>query len=144
MMKRTTPFNTTMDRQRLKMLIVDDNHTNIIMMGEYAKFWDMEYDFAMTGNDAIRKVSHASYDFILMDLHMPDMDGFEATRKIIGISPDVKVIACTADAFEATKRKAYQAGFADYVIKPFNSRKLFETLMTHAGNTSSDQRKQTN
>ena len=69
-----------------------------------------------------------NYDLIIMDLQMPVMDGFEATRIIKKTNPGIPVIALTADAMPETHNKAFAAGMCDYLTKPFVPQVLFEKV----------------
>ena len=73
-------------------------------------------------------VNQKNYDVIIMDLQMPVMDGFEATKIIKQTNPDIPIIALTADAMPETYNKALSAGMSDYLTKPFVPAKFFEKI----------------
>ena len=68
-------------------------------------------------------------DLILMDLHMPVMDGYESAKKIREISPDVPIIAMTANVFGEDRQTCFDAGMNDYIAKPYDLQPLFATLL---------------
>lgn len=95
----------------------------------------IEVDVAEDGEKAVEKVKNASlgqYDLILMDIQMPHMNGYEATKKIRALDDTEKanlpIIAMTANAFEEDKREAANAGMNGHIAKPIDVDKLFETL----------------
>ena len=88
-------------------------------------------DVAVDGNQAIEKVSHSSYDCILMDVEMPGMDGHEATRLIrkeLGLT-GLPIIAMTAHTLKGDREKCLDAGMNDYLPKPVSSKQLFSALV---------------
>ena len=90
---------------------------------------------AEDGMAAIEKMRHAAagtYDLVLMDVQMPKMDGYEATREIRKLSDPEKasipIIAMTANAFAEDRQKAFEAGMDGYLAKPIDISKMLETL----------------
>lgn len=119
-----------------KVLIVEDNFINQVLMTEIMKKWETEFAIAKNGMEAIQELEKTNFDIVLMDLQMPVMDGYEATeniRKINStvINPHVPVIAVSADAYETTRIKAFEAGVSDYISKPFNHENLFELIVKY-------------
>ncbi len=87
-----------------RVLIVEDNMTNQMIAKELLWPIGLTVEQAYNGEQAVEMITHGVYDLVLMDLHMPIMNGFEATEKIRE-SSDVTIIAMTADAIEGVKRK---------------------------------------
>ncbi|MFO8031871.1 MAG: response regulator, partial [Desulfohalobiaceae bacterium] len=83
---------------------------------------------ANNGAEAVQMVAAGSFDLVLMDLQMPVMDGFEATRKILEEYPEVPVIALSAAVMEADQRQAREAGMKAHLAKPIDSAELYRTL----------------
>lgn len=81
-------------------------HSNLTLAGE-----------AATGTEAIRLARELTPDLVVMDIHLPDMDGIEATRQILNVQPSVKVLIFTRDANHALVQEALQAGASGYVLK---------------------------
>ena len=123
------PQKTLAPIKDLKILIVEDDKTSAILLQETIKEYGREIISVKTGSEAVEVCrSHPNIDFILMDLQMPGMDGYEATRQIRMFNDQVIVIAQTAFEANGNKEKALNAGCDDYVTKPFN-RKMLATLL---------------
>lgn len=110
-----------------RVLLVDDFEPNIMLAQKFLLKWGLEVDTAADGQEALKKYEAVAYDLILMDLQMPVMNGFEATRAIrsmTGEGPQVPIIALSAAALPEEMARARSAGVSDYVTKPFNPRDL--------------------
>ena len=118
-----------------KLLVVEDNELNLEIASTLLKEAGFEVDTAENGKVAVEKVEAASadrYDLILMDIQMPEMDGYEATRRIRAL-PDTKkaalpIVAMTANAFEDDRKNALRAGMNGHIAKPLDIPKLFQVL----------------
>lgn len=112
------------------ILIVDDNEINLTVAEETLKGSGFTTDRAYSGQQALDKLEQETYDIIMMDLHMPVMDGIETSRRIrnlqLGFRP--VIIALTADINEDMKEKALNSWFDDYVTKPYQPDKLISLL----------------
>lgn len=107
-----------------KLLIVDDEIQIIELIKKYAKFSGYEYDVAYNGQEAIDMVSDESdYDLIVMDIMMPEVDGFTAVKEIRKKS-SVPVILLSARSEEYDKLYGFDLGIDDYVTKPFSPKEL--------------------
>lgn len=124
----TSAENTKQSLQGMNILIVDDNKMNLLVASRFLKKWKAEVDEALDGQIAIQMINNKTYDLIIMDLQMPVMDGFEATRAIKQQLPDIPIIALTADAMPETYDKALAAGMNDYLSKPFVPGVLFDKI----------------
>jgi two-component system, sensor histidine kinase and response regulator len=112
------------------ILLVEDNEINQEIAKEILEKEGFTVTIANDGREAVEKVRMDSFAVILMDLHMPVMDGYTAT-KIIRAEPaykDVPIIAMTADVVTGVRSKAQEAGMNDYISKPINPSDLFATL----------------
>jgi signal transduction histidine kinase/CheY-like chemotaxis protein len=117
----------------MKILVVEDNPVNVMVLQKFLVKWDVDVTVANNGKEALEKVMFADFDTILMDLHMPEMDGREATRIIRNNTYFEKasatpIAALTADASLSTKELLLQEGFQHYITKPFNPGNLFNIL----------------
>ena len=117
------------------LLVVEDNELNLEIASTLLKEAGFAVDTAENGKVAVEKVEAASadrYDLILMDIQMPEMDGYEATRRIRAL-PDTKkaalpIVAMTANAFEDDRKNALRAGMNGHIAKPLDIQKLFQVL----------------
>jgi len=116
-----------------KILLVEDNSVNVSVAIRFLKKWGLVVDVAENGKVAVEKVSSNDYSLVLMDLQMPVMDGFEATRQIRSMpkSKDLPIIALSADALRETKEKVFRYSMNDYVVKPFNPDLMKEKIIEH-------------
>ena len=114
--------------QSSRVLLVDDFEPNVLLAKKFLQKWGLFVDTAADGRHALEKVLKNQYDLILMDLQMPEMDGFEATRAIRAAERDTNarppIIALTAAALPEEIHRARLAGVDDYVTKPFQPREL--------------------
>lgn len=105
----------------LRMLIAEDNKINQLVASKALKSLKIEHDIARNGAEAVEMVKKTDYDAILMDLMMPEMDGFEATVTIRKeLNKAMPIIACTAKKVKGTPEECYEVGMNAYITKPFN------------------------
>ena len=137
----TLPYNTeppkeTIDRQpepsvkneivrKLKILIAEDDEVSAKLIDTYIKIFGKEILKARTGIEAVEMCrNNPDTELILMDIRMPDMDGYEATRQIRQFNREVVIIAQTAHGLTGDREKAIKAGCNDYISKPISKDKL--------------------
>ncbi len=116
----------------LKILVAEDNHVNAMVLTRFLNKWNIENKVAKDGVEAIELLKNESFDVVLMDLQMPNMDGHQA-MKIIRDSAErqiknMPVIAFTADALLETQKKLISTGFDNCMTKPFNPDSLYKLL----------------
>jgi signal transduction histidine kinase/CheY-like chemotaxis protein len=118
-----------------RLLIVDDNHVNLLVAQGLARKLGHDVEVAESGPEAIAVLLNDSrpYDLILMDCEMPDMDGFETAAEIIrlqneGRIPPIPIVALTAHAVPDKIRACHAAGMVSHIAKPINSEKLDRQL----------------
>jgi len=123
----------------LKVLLAEDNKINVVLARQLMKQWQVECDVAENGLIAVEMVKKKDYDLVLMDLQMPEADGYEATRMIRTLQErkyqSLPVIALSAAALSEEKEKVYQSGMNDFVTKPFRPEDLFEKLNLYKAHT---------
>ena len=122
----------------LKVLLVEDNPVNQEVAGTILRRFGCDVAIAEGGIDGVREATTKHWDIILMDCQMPDMDGFEATRRIRAWEaeqaangtqlPRIPIIALTANAMRGIREECLAAGMDDYVTKPFRQKHLFDTM----------------
>jgi CheY-like chemotaxis protein len=90
----------------------------------------LDADVAMDGVEAVALATQNTYDLILMDMQMPNMDGLEATQKIrqLPYGAKIPILAMTASAFAEDKARCFKAGMNDFIIKPVKPELLFESV----------------
>ena len=115
----------------LKVLVVEDNKTNQLVVRTILKKFGMIVDIVENGRQAVEAVNKYTYEAVLMDVQMPEMDGYEATKIIRGNPSftDLPIVAMTANATAQDKEKCLQAGMDDYVSKPISQNKLLRVIL---------------
>ncbi|MFO7848955.1 MAG: PAS domain S-box protein [Spirochaetia bacterium] len=120
----------------LKVLLVEDNELNQEVAYNLLAETEAKVSIANNGVEAVSLVQEHSFDMIFMDLQMPEMDGYEATRNIRRIYPKIPIIALTAAALVEDRRKAKEAGLDDHLIKPIHTGELYKTMQRYAPDRS--------
>ena len=110
-----------------RILVAEDNDSNYILMNYILKK-HYEYFRARNGQEAVELAETEKPDLILMDLKMPVMDGLEATRLIKAKTPDLPIVALTANAFDSDRHAALEAGCDDFLSKPVNADRCIQTI----------------
>jgi len=104
-----------------RVLVVEDNRVNQVLAVRMLQKLGCTAEVAATGREAVARVMDASYDLILMDCQMPDMDGYEATatiRQLPGAAGRTPIVALTAHAMKGDRERCLAAGMDDYISKP--------------------------
>ncbi len=117
----------------VKLLLVEDNKLNVLVAKKILNAMQADVDVANNGEEAVAMYKTGSYRVILMDLHMPVMDGFEAAKQIRSIDTKIPILAFTADAFSDARRRAEEAGMNDFITKPFDPATLYNKIRLHIG-----------
>lgn len=118
------------DLSRLKVLVVDDNPINLLVCSKLLSRWGITADTAKNGVDAISRSGEKNYDIILMDIHMPEMNGYDASRNIktnSGLNMTTPVYALTAD-ITANLDNEYKPYFEGFLRKPIEPVNLYSAL----------------
>ena len=124
----------------MHVLLAEDDPVNQEIAKTFLEDADCDVDVVSNGLQAVEAVQNGNYDIVLMDVHMPEMDGITATKKIRQLPGDaarIPIIALTADAMTDKKDKFIAAGMNDFASKPFDIRELL-TLMDSCINSVSD------
>ncbi len=126
---RTSEAEYSLD-SGLRVLVVDDNAVNRLVLVRFLKNMKVEADVGVDGIEAVSKAKRNSYDIIFMDLAMPGMDGFEATRQIRAAHTMTQpvIVAVTASAIKAELDKCTASGMDGYLTKPIRSQDIFQAL----------------
>ncbi len=118
-----------------RILVVEDNQDNMTLISDVLQSLDYEVIQATDGEQGVQMTEAERPDLVLMDLSLPRMDGWTATRKIKA-NPDLQkipVIALTAHAMVGDRERALEAGCDDYISKPINLKELAGKLNEHIG-----------
>ena len=115
-----------MDEQKLKILLVEDNEMNRDMLSRRLRRKNYDVTIAIDGQEGIDFAAANPPDLILMDMSLPKVDGWEATRRLKAIDglASVPIIALTAHAMSSDRDKALEAGCDDYDTKPVELKRL--------------------
>jgi CheY-like chemotaxis protein len=111
------------------VLIVEDNQMNVLVAQSFLKRWGAEFDVARNGEEALKTLDLQKHNLVLMDLHMPVMDGYEATQQVRISDERIPIIALTADVSIDVEEKIKKTGFSDMVIKPINPDELLTSIL---------------
>jgi CheY-like chemotaxis protein/HPt (histidine-containing phosphotransfer) domain-containing protein len=115
-----------------KVLVAEDVELNQYLARHILESWDFEVVIVNNGREALEALAKTSFDCILMDVQMPEMDGIEATQHVRKLPDPVKanipIIALTANALKGDSEKYLAAGMTDYLAKPFDEARLFRVI----------------
>ena len=120
--------------QGLTILAAEDNAVNQIVLGEFLRLEGATTTFVDSGQAAIdagRTQPPGHFDLVLMDVQMPLVDGYEATRQIKSWAPNQIIIGQTAHALQEEHAKCLASGMADMIVKPLELDKMVQTILTH-------------
>jgi CheY-like chemotaxis protein len=113
----------------LRILIAEDNIVNQTLAIRALRKLGYEPELSENGKDAFDKIQRSPFDIIFMDIQMPEMDGFEATRSIRNMYANQHIIvAMTANAMVEDRASCIEAGMDDYISKPINFEELTDIL----------------
>jgi len=126
----TETFEVDEGVKNIKVLVVEDSALNQLLMKTLLDDFELEHDIAANGKLAIEMLKNKSYDVVLMDLQMPEMNGFEATGYIRNqMKSNIPIIALTADVTTADLQKCTAVGMNDYISKPVDERLLYGKIV---------------
>jgi signal transduction histidine kinase len=117
--------------QGVRILVVEDNPFNIMVAQSLLERSGAVVEVATNGQEALEIIQPDKFNLVLMDLNMPVMDGFEATRQLRARGMTLPVIALTASLPAEVEKDVQSAGLTDIVVKPFNPDELFRVLLKH-------------
>jgi len=115
-----------------RILVADDYLDNQDLARSLLERMECEVDVAEDGEEALEMFQSGEYDLVFMDVQMPELDGFEATRRIRALEGNRKhtpIIALTANAMEGDREKCLAAGMDDYIAKPFRGEDMETVLL---------------
>lgn len=126
------PQEVTIKPGKYRVLIVEDNELNTLIVERFLTKWGIEVDHANNGREALEHLAGNDFDLILMDLEMPEMDGYEAAQAIRKLDNKTKasipIIALSASALLDVQQRIFGIGMNDFVLKPFKPQELKQKL----------------
>ena len=114
-----------------QVLVAEDNSANQILIKTILRKVGLEPRIVDDGRQAVEAAMDGSYDLILLDIHMPVLNGFDTIREIHAIKPDVPVVALTASVFDEEQVRYKEAGFVDFIPKPIEKECLHKCLLNY-------------
>lgn len=118
--------------EKVRILVAEDNMINQRLISKFLKKWDATFEIAENGAIAVDMIEKQEFDLVLMDLQMPEMDGFEATKIIRNHSNprvhEMPIVALTASALLEVQSEILEVGMNDCVTKPFNPKELYRKI----------------
>jgi len=132
-----TIHKITPDHKKLHILLVEDNVINQKLAEKHLTNFGFTLDIAGNGKIALDKLQQATYDLVLMDMQMPEMDGYEAANAIRKhLKLTLPIIAMTAHAMSGEKEKCLAIGMNDYISKPFKAAELYQKISNQMATVS--------
>jgi CheY-like chemotaxis protein/two-component sensor histidine kinase len=121
--------------QKIKLLVAEDNAMNRKLVQHLLEQWQIDFDIVTNGAEAVEllRKKGGEYAMVLMDIQMPEMDGYTATEKIrFDLHLNLPIIAMTAHALAGEREKCIGAGMDDYISKPIDEKQLYKLIHKHA------------
>ncbi len=119
----------------MRLLLVEDYLINQMIVEEFLSKWEVKLDIADNGLQALGLLESKDYDIILMDLQMPELDGFETTKRIRSKADlkykNIPILALTASSINDIRASIIEAGMNDYISKPFESEELYGKILKY-------------
>ncbi len=121
-----------MNETAITILVAEDEDYNFYLVEEILESYNYKIIRALSGLEAVQLCkTNADIALVIMDIKMPYMDGYEATRQIKCVRPQLPIIAQTAYAFESDRQKALDAGCNDYISKPLDCDLLITIIQSY-------------
>ena len=124
-----TPTEESKPLTGISVLLVEDNEINILVAKTFLQRWGATIDVAVNGQEALDKLDVNRHRLILMDMHMPVMDGYEATRRLRNMGVEIPIVALTASLPREVEDRVKNVGITDIVVKPFVPDELFRIVL---------------
>ncbi|NSL86543.1 response regulator [Chitinophaga sp. Mgbs1] len=119
------------------LLVAEDNQLNQNLLRHLLSSWKLRYKVVNNGHEALQALEKHPYDLVLMDIQMPEMDGYSAVTKIRqDLHSNIPVIAMTAHAMEGEREKCLQMGMNEYISKPIDEDTLYRTIQVYTGKSA--------
>jgi CheY-like chemotaxis protein len=119
------------DLSEIRVLVAEDVALNQLLMKTLLTGWGFSFEIVDNGKMAIEKMRTGKFDIVLMDIQMPEMNGFEATRSIrTELRSDIPIIALTADVTDSDLNRCRAVGMNDYMAKPVDDKLLYRKIIS--------------
>jgi CheY-like chemotaxis protein len=118
-------------KKTINALIVDDNKVNLLIARKTLQGFGAQVTVAESGAAALALAQNNNFDIVLMDIQMPEMDGYTATRRLREQNFTKPIIALSANAFDQHIEQSLSSGMNGHIEKPFNVKRLFEMICEH-------------
>jgi CheY-like chemotaxis protein len=129
------PKESILSIKDAKLLIAEDNKMNQHLMMHLMNRWQIDFVMVSNGNEAIEAIKKSDFSLIIMDIQMPEMDGYTTTLKIRNeLNLAIPIIAMTAHAMPGEKEKCIQLGMNDYLSKPVKEKDLYRVIQQYSKN----------
>ena len=115
----------------ISVLLVEDNAMNVMVAQSFLQRWGASIDVAVNGQEALDMLDTSRHSLVLMDLHMPVMDGYESTRIMRSNGVTIPIVALTADLPKEIEEEVKETGIDDIVVKPFLPDELYRKVLHH-------------
>jgi CheY-like chemotaxis protein len=115
--------------RQLSVLIADDDEFNSYLMNNILTKWGVKFVAVKNGKEAVKASIDGEFDLILMDLHMPEMNGLDAAKIILASIPDARIAAVSATNNKDEQMASKNAGMHPFISKPFGEKELYDILM---------------
>jgi PAS domain S-box-containing protein len=128
--------------RKILVLLVEDNRVNQVVATNFFRRWGVQYDIANNGKEAVDMVTRKMYDMVFMDLQMPEMDGYQATKTIRQMKDSyfkkLPIVALTASAMTSMRDKVIASGMTDFMTKPFQPEDLQQLILKYTSPEKSE------
>jgi signal transduction histidine kinase/CheY-like chemotaxis protein len=111
-----------------KILLVEDNEINVMVGRQILCRWNLIIEVAQDGKEAVDMVKKDNYDVVLMDIQIPVMNGYDASKEIRTFNKDIPIIALSASVFVEVKDKIFESGMNGFIYKPFDPIELYSKV----------------
>ncbi len=141
------PSAQELEKGQPDVLVVEDDAMSIVLAKKVFSRWQLNPDIAETGHIALQRVGGKKYDLILLDLQMPDMDGFQVMKHLKdpekSLNAHTPVVAFTASSEPGIHEKIFRAGMAEVVLKPYQPEELLKVIQRYTSNDRLSERDET-
>ena len=125
------PSSRGLPLQGKHILFADDSPDNQFLIEAFLTSYGAKVSLANDGSEAVDKATSEEYDLVLMDIQMPKMDGYQATKALLNQGYKTPIIALTAHAMASERAKTKAEGFSGHITKPFDFGELLQTLVSY-------------